>query len=345
MTQLRTVSYGGGVQSTALLVLAARGVIDFRTFLFSNVGDDSEHPETLRYVRDVAAPYAEAHGIELVELRKRNERGRFAGEEETLWKRLMHPDSRSLGIPVRMSRTGAPGTRSCTADFKIRVVAKELRARGATEESPALVALGISTDEIERAKPGVDPRDPMQVRTYPLLDLGYDRTACKRIIADAGLPVPPKSSCFFCPFHSIEAWRDLRNRTPELFDRAQELEDTLNERRARLACAGVGDPPAEAYRSEWHCEEHGIDCPDPLSCDFYVYEHPVLFDLEGPARLPLVTCRSCEASMPPTADGRLPWHGKDPVWLTPRMLRLSEAVDDQLSFGFGDDCDSGYCFT
>lgn len=49
MPALRVISYGGGVQSTALLVLAASGRIDFRTFLFANVGDDSEHNATLVY--------------------------------------------------------------------------------------------------------------------------------------------------------------------------------------------------------------------------------------------------------------------------------------------------------
>ena len=47
---LRTVSYGGGVQSTALLVLAAQRQIDYSIFLFANVGDDSENPATLRYL-------------------------------------------------------------------------------------------------------------------------------------------------------------------------------------------------------------------------------------------------------------------------------------------------------
>jgi hypothetical protein len=41
---LRFFSYGGGVQSTAALVLAAQGKIDYPVFLFANVGDDSEHP-------------------------------------------------------------------------------------------------------------------------------------------------------------------------------------------------------------------------------------------------------------------------------------------------------------
>jgi len=128
---VRSVSYGGGVQSTALLVLAAEERIDFRTFLFSNVGDDSEHPASLDYVRRIAAPYADAHGIELVELH----RHRRDGTPETLMGRLTKPGSRSLPIPVRMSN-GMPGTRLCTAEFKIRVIAKELKRRGAGLPAP-----------------------------------------------------------------------------------------------------------------------------------------------------------------------------------------------------------------
>ena len=43
---LRTFSFGGGWQTTAALVLAARAELDFRTFLFANVGEDSERPAT-----------------------------------------------------------------------------------------------------------------------------------------------------------------------------------------------------------------------------------------------------------------------------------------------------------
>lgn len=60
-------------------------------------------------------------------------------------------ESRSLPIPVRMSDTGAPGTRSCTMDFKIRVIGKWLKEHGATAETPATVGIGFSTDEMHRA--------------------------------------------------------------------------------------------------------------------------------------------------------------------------------------------------
>lgn len=60
---LRTISYGGGVQSTALGVLATQGKLDdimggpIDAMLYSNVGDDSEHPATNEYVRNVFTPW------------------------------------------------------------------------------------------------------------------------------------------------------------------------------------------------------------------------------------------------------------------------------------------------
>ncbi|MFH9761345.1 phosphoadenosine phosphosulfate reductase [Streptomyces anulatus] len=222
---LRSISYGGGVQSTALLVLAAQGRIDFRTFLMANVGDDSEHPATMRYLDEYARPYAAEHGIELALLDRVMVR---SGETRTLYGQLTKEGSRSLAIPVRMSN-GAPGTRSCTADFKIKVIGRELKRRGATKEAPATIGIGISLDEIHRAN---NRRcEPHEEIVYPLLDLGLRRTDCARIITEAGLPVPPKSSCYFCPFHRPETWHDMRRTEPDLFEKSCQLEELLNERR------------------------------------------------------------------------------------------------------------------
>lgn len=233
MSDLRVVSYGGGVQSTALLVLAATGRLDFPVFLMANVGDDSENPDTLAYVRDVAAPYAEQHGIELHLL----DRVKRDGSVETLWGRLMWEGSRSLPIPVRMDN-GAPGQRSCTADFKIRVTAHWLKAHGASEDHPATLAIGISADEVSRANGR--KHEPWERLVYPLVGLGEEtglhmtRQDCAATIARAGLPVPPKSSCFFCPFHRPSAWVELRRTRPDLFEKSAQLERTLNERRDEL---------------------------------------------------------------------------------------------------------------
>lgn len=222
---LNVISYGGGVQSTALLVMAAQKHIAYKTFLFCNVGEDSEHPKTLAYVHDIAMPYANAHGIELIELHKTR-----LGEPETLYQRLMRPD-RSVGIPVRMSN-GAPGRRACTKDFKIMVVAKWLREHGATAKTPATVGMGISLDEFQRMRndSGLD----YEHLDYPLIDQRFTRDMCIELIGQAGLPIPPKSSCWFCPFHTIRKWQEMREQEPDLFWKAAELEVYLNEKRQNI---------------------------------------------------------------------------------------------------------------
>lgn len=227
---LTVISYGGGVQSTAMLVLAAQGKlgVDVDAALFANVGDDSEHPATLRYVRETAIPWAAERGLPVHELK----RVKRDGSTETLWGRLMKPESRSLPIPVRMPDTGAPGTRSCTKDFKISVVGKWLKQNGASKDNPATVCIGISTDEITRVS---NKRvEPYERPVYPLIDLGLDRSACQRVIQEAGLPVPGKSSCFFCPFHRPQTWAEMRRDEPELFLKAADLEATLIARRLEL---------------------------------------------------------------------------------------------------------------
>jgi hypothetical protein len=224
--RVRAFSYGGGVQSTAALVLAARGEIDFPLFIFSNVGEKAEHPASLAYVRDVAEPYAAEHGIELVTVS-----ATYKGEPVDLFDRVAEGvgESMSFHIPAFQSRTGAPSSRRCTYDHKIRPIYRELRRRGASRADPATVGLGISLDEIHRAKTASG--ELAQVNTYPLLDLALRRSDCMAIIADEGLPMPGKSSCWFCPYHSRQAWLRLKSETPELFARAEALEDRMNESR------------------------------------------------------------------------------------------------------------------
>lgn len=212
-----------------MLVLACKGELGYPVTdaLFANVGDDSEHPGTLTFVRETAIPWAAERGIRVHELN----RVKRTGDNETLWGRLMKEGSRSLPIPVRMDN-GAPGTRNCTKDFKIDVVGKWLKKNGATADNPATVCIGISTDEIQRVNN--KKAMPYERPVYPLIDLGLDRSRCISIIKDAGLPVPPKSSCFFCPFHRPLMWSEMRRDEPELFWKAADLEATLNQRRDML---------------------------------------------------------------------------------------------------------------
>lgn len=218
------ISYGGGVQSTALVVLAVGGRVNAEAALFANVGDDSERKRTLDYVRDIATPWAAARGFPIHELRRQRRDGSF----DTLRQHLAR-SKRSIDIPVRMADTGAPGNRKCSPMFKRSVVARWLRDNA---DLPADVMIGFSIDEIERV--GRQRDDGVQHSVYPLLDLGLNRSGCEQVIRDAGLPVPSKSACYFCPYHRPQTWAEMRRDEPDEFAAAQVLEDEMNVRRDTL---------------------------------------------------------------------------------------------------------------
>lgn len=222
---MRTFSSGGGVQSIAALVLSAQGVIDYPIHLFANTGDDSENPATLDYVRNVAIPYARTHGIEFVELQRTFKRGALRGQIETLYGRI-YRTRKSIPIPIYRSG-GFPMSRACTVDFKQRCVIEWLRQNCITAENPARVGIGFSLDEWSRIKPSSYSEEILE---FPLFDLRFTRADCQNVIADAGLPLPPKSACWFCPVTSHAEWVRMANNNPEQFERACELEAHLSEK-------------------------------------------------------------------------------------------------------------------
>ncbi len=263
MTQLRIFSFGGGVQSMAALVLAAQGKIDFRTFLFCNVGDDSEHPDTLRYVEDVAKPYAATQGIELLEIRRH-----VRQLQRTLYGEITDPVLKGIPIPVYARGTG-PALRSCTKHFKVIPISRETKLRGATTSSPAVIGMGISLDEYHRMRN--DSPIAWQVFNYPLIELRLSRTDCKHIIASAGLPVPPKSACWFCPFTGLKDWRRMKERQPDLFMNAVVLEQDILAKRRRNGhepayLSRLGVPLHEAF--DGHQSEMLIDGDDACESGF-----------------------------------------------------------------------------
>lgn len=77
--------------------------------------------------------------------------------------------------------------------------------------------IGISFDEAIRMKPSFED---WQVNRWPLVELGMTRQDCLRWLEHHGYPLPPKSSCIGCPFHSDEMWRHIRDHDPAGWDEA-----------------------------------------------------------------------------------------------------------------------------
>lgn len=245
---LDSVSFGGGVQSTAMAVLAAEGLLGSPVFIFANTGADSEDPRTLEYVAQHSRPYIERHGFEFVEV---------AAEGETLYQAANNPTRGAL-IPMR-GENGAPFSRQCTQSWKIvpihreikrRMDAQGLRVREGNRKRivrPWRQGIGFSLDEAHRMRVG-------QVVTFfedyhPLIDLRITRADCLAIIRKAGLPEPPQSACWFCPWKTRAKWLLLRQERPDLFAKAVELEATIQEklRQRELRSAWMGDHGAR-YR-------------------------------------------------------------------------------------------------
>lgn len=215
-------SCGGGVQSTACLVLAAKGLIPYKTFIFANVGDKAESPATIKYIDQVLKPYAEKHGIEWIDVAWIDKTGR----QRDLYDELLTQE-RSINIPAYMPG-GMPGNRNCTVSFKIKPIARWIKQNAPN----CILGKGISTDEPHRATPSRESDG--YTSAYPLIELGLSRSDCLDIARDAGIPQPPKSACWFCPFKTTDQWTTMRREQPDLFEKAADLEQTFQERRASL---------------------------------------------------------------------------------------------------------------
>jgi len=53
------------------------------------------------------------------------------------------------------------------------------------------------------------------------------RHQCISWMKQNGYPEPPRSACYYCPFHSDKEWRKLRDESPELFQKAIDFDKDL----------------------------------------------------------------------------------------------------------------------
>jgi len=90
-----------------------------------------------------------------------------------------------------------------------------------------LKAIGYNADEAHRNWSKTD--DESYRYWYPLLEWQWDRERCEKEIGNAGLPVPQKSACFFCPANKPEEVRLLARDYPELFEQALLMERTARD--------------------------------------------------------------------------------------------------------------------
>jgi hypothetical protein len=179
--KLRAVSNGLGVQSLAMLYLAADGLIGPEPDVAITGDTDDERTsalENLRMLQGNAPP----GNIRIIVRKDASIRDDLADVLARRKKRFSNP-------PFFIKNAdGSRGilTRGCTRDYKIVPVRRELRkllgkaSRGPVSKTPIVeLWIGITTDEVDRMEPS---RMPWIYNRYPLIEIDWSRQDCERFL-------------------------------------------------------------------------------------------------------------------------------------------------------------------
>lgn len=219
---LRVLSLGAGVQSSALLLMALHGEIERPDVaIFADTGWEPKAVyDWLAQLQMIAAKYDfPIHITSAGNLRD---------------KALAKPEAVDMPLYMRnLEGKSAILRRQCTQRFKIypvRVKITELlgvkTGRGKNVEQ----WFGISLDEATRMRVS----DVKYITNrYPLIERRLTRQDCLMWLERNGYPRPPKSACIGCPYHSDEIWRDMKLNHPEEWADAVATDEALRHARGK----------------------------------------------------------------------------------------------------------------
>jgi len=194
MAALKIISLGWGVQSWTLAAMVTLGELEPVDFVIhSDTGWERE--ATYQFAAQWGR-WLESRGVKLVTVESD-----VIGKSQNAWGGVYIPAHTSYpdGTPSGLLR------RQCTERWKIRPVRRWLRESGYKKGVEQW--LGITVDEVERAKPS---RVKWITSRFPLLELGMNRNDCINWLRAHNLAIPGKSSCVFCPYHSKPVWREMK---------------------------------------------------------------------------------------------------------------------------------------
>jgi hypothetical protein len=202
------VAYGMGLNSTALLVEMVRRA--WRPDLILSADTGGERPETYAYCAMFSNWLVERDFPAIQTVRNT---GMYGTLEKNCLDKAMLP---SL----------AYGFKSCSDKYKRRPQDKFVRHWAPAQEAwktghKVVKLIGIDYGESRRA--GITEDEKYTYR-YPLVEWRMDREACVRVVRDAGLAEPAKSSCFFCPATTKKEILRLAQEHPDLLVRAIAME-------------------------------------------------------------------------------------------------------------------------
>jgi len=216
------VTYGGGTNSTAILVgMYERGEKPDH-IIFADTG--GEKPHTYNNITEVNA-WCTKVGFPLITVVK------GSMPQQVLDGSLENECLRLGTLPSK-----AYGFSQCSQKWKIDPVNKYLVAlskqTGVGLENMVRY-IGFNMGEIHRYERSESYKAKhINPQRYPLIEWGWGRDECVAAIKRMGLSQPGKSACFFCPSSKKHEIIWLKKEHPDLYARALEIE--------RKAIAGEG---------------------------------------------------------------------------------------------------------
>lgn len=223
------VSYGGGTQSTAMILMALNGVYNLPRLDFGVWADTGGEPEFIYdYVHYFIAYVKEKYDFDIYTIK--NGDGlvhKLTVSEPRKSKSGLSYTSSNLPF-FTLNNDGTKGMmmRQCTSDYKTNPITKFINSKLDRRE-PYRMWIGISFDERSRMKVSHNKR---RTNFYPLVDNFIRRTNSISYVKSHGLREPQRSSCYFCPYHSDRYWEWLKDYHPTEFDKAVEFERMVQAR-------------------------------------------------------------------------------------------------------------------
>lgn len=202
---MKVISLGAGVQSSCLLLMASKGIIEADQAVFADTGNErSSTYEYIEYLKSVSS-------IPLVIVKNHKKGG--GGIVDDLIKCVFDENTWFDGMPplwMNDSKGNGQARQQCTGYYKIKPIERYIKASKHAENT---MLIGISTDEIHRANSGKDGKIK---REFPLIKLRMNRRDCLNWIKDNGFKMPAKSGCIICPYATEQNYKTYSKEEKEL---------------------------------------------------------------------------------------------------------------------------------
>lgn len=251
------VSYGLGVDSTAMLIgLHARGIRP-DLILFADTG--SEKDSTYEYLPVINGWLRSVGWPEVTVVRYEPNPNRLKH-----WPAYDSLESNCTSNGTLPSLAFGFHRKSCSLKWKagpmdsyVKKWAPAIEAFRAGKKVRRLIGYDDSPADRRRFAKVKDKNHELWSFEYPLIEWGWTRDRCKEVIAAAGLPVPPKSACYFCPATKAAELHELKEtylrRIVAMEARAEPNNTAIN------GLWGKGDSMTDYIRDNGLLAAHEID--------------------------------------------------------------------------------------